>query len=55
MKESEVEKKYNDILKVVSSVIGDKTTYGSDLTKFGRDLFGQKYRGTFASDRIPQF
>jgi hypothetical protein len=53
MKESEVERKYNDILKVVSSIVGDKTTYGSDLTKFGRDLFGQKYRGTFASNLVP--
>jgi hypothetical protein len=53
MKESEVEKKYNEILNVVCSEVGNKTTYGSDLTKFGKELFGEKYRGTFASDQIP--
>ena len=54
MKESEVEKKYNEILNVVCSEVGNKTTYGSDLTKFGKELFGEKYRGIFASDQIPQ-
>ena len=54
MKEKQVEKKYNEILSVVSKAIGNQTTYGTTLTKTGKKLFGDKYVGTFASNEIPK-
>lgn len=54
LNEKIVEFKYNQILNVVCSCVGNSTTYGTDLTKFGKELFGKKYIGTFASNEIPK-
>ena len=53
MNEKEILQKYNKILSVIHSVLGTKTTFGIQLTDVGRQLFGNKYIGTFASNQVP--
>ena len=48
------EKIYNEILKDVEKMVGDKTTYMDDLNKAGKKLLGIKFRGVFASNHIPR-
>ena len=44
---------YNKILtEVAYPLLGNKTTYLSDLTKVGKKMLGSKYLGTFSSDQI---
>ena len=47
-------KLYNDYYDQIKEVIGDQSTFSSDLTKVGRKIFGKKYLGTFAADEIPK-
>jgi hypothetical protein len=45
---------YNTILSgVAHRILGDKTTYLSDLDKVGRQMFGNKFHGVYPSDKIP--
>ena len=53
-KEKHIENLYNQILKQIVVLIGDTTTYLSELNGIGRKLFGVKYKGTFPSDKIPK-
>lgn len=54
-KKKMIEQIYNSKLKDVEKYYtGDKTTYLSELNGAGHKLFGVKYKGTFASDKIPK-
>lgn len=44
---------YNHALKYIQTKLGNKITFGSKLTEFGKHLFGNKYIGTFAVDKLP--
>ncbi len=54
MDEEQVLKKYNTYLNHVYKLVGDKTTYDSQLADAGRYLFGIKFKGVFPSDKIPR-
>lgn len=54
-----MEKKANALYKRILTkkiypMLGDKLTYAHELNKIGRKLFGIKFRGVFASDKIPK-
>ena len=54
MKEKEAEKIYNYYLnKRVYPLIGDKTTYLSQVLGAGKKLLGVKFKGVYPSDKIP--
>lgn len=53
-KEIKAEKYYNDCLKDIYNMIGNKTTYDSQLSKCAKKLFGHKFKGVYASDMIPR-
>jgi hypothetical protein len=54
MTEKKAESIYNKILKdKIYPLVGNKTTYGQDLDKAGEKLFGNKFIGVYASDKIP--
>ena len=44
---------YNYYLKQIENKYGNKETTNIQLNKIGKNLFGNKYIGTFASDQIP--
>lgn len=51
-----VEKLYNDILrKHMIPLVGNDTTFMSDLHKAGKQILGKDFIGVFASDQIPSF
>lgn len=50
----EIEKIYNKKLKEIEKIVGDKTTYLSDLDKAGIKLIGKKFKGVYPSDLIPK-
>jgi hypothetical protein len=52
MLEDKAEYIYNEVLKMVESMIGNKTTHTIDLNECGYKIL-KKYRGTHASDLIP--
>ena len=55
MKEKEAENLYNNILKQqVYPLIGDKTTYLTQLEGAGKKLLRVKFKGVFPSDKIPK-
>ena len=54
-KKAEAEKLYNHYLtKKVYPLIGNKTTYLTQILGAGRKLFGVKFKGVFPSDKIPK-
>ena len=54
-KEKQAEKVYNYYLnKKVYPLIGDKTTYLTELEGAGKKLFKVKFKGVFPSDKIPK-
>jgi len=54
-KKTEAEKLYNYyLIKIVYPLIGDKTTYLSQLNGTCKKLFGVKFKGVFPSDKIPK-
>ena len=54
LSEKEVEWLNKEILKsVIEPLLGNDSTYLNDLTKIGKKLLGDKYKGTFTSDNIP--
>ena len=53
--EKEAEQLYNYYLtKKVYPLIGDKTTYLTELLGAGKKLFGVKFKGVFPSDKVPK-
>ena len=54
MKESEAEKLYNAYLKQIYKLIGNKTTYLTQLLGAGKKLLDIKFKGVFPSDKIPK-
>jgi hypothetical protein len=55
-KEKKALKLYNKSVKVFETVLGTQATYGTDLHKVGKYIFGKKFRGVFSSDdsKIPR-
>lgn len=53
MKEKQAEVLYEKYLKNIYTLIGDKTTYLSQVNGAGKQLLGVKFKGVFSSDRIP--
>lgn len=50
----EIEGIYNDILKNhIHRLLGTKSTFSDVLDRQGRQLLGTKFKGVYASDRIP--
>ena len=46
---------YNKILQdVIKPISGDKTTYMNELLGIGKKLLGVKFKGVYASDKIPK-
>jgi hypothetical protein len=53
--EKKAEQYYQKVLKYVeNNKTGKKTTYSNELEKVCRELFGVKFKGVFASDKIPR-
>jgi hypothetical protein len=50
----DIDKKNKTILKHVESIIGNSTTSNTDLDQIAKSLFGNRYLGTFASDKFPR-
>ena len=44
--------KYNRILKEIEKIMGNKTTYGSDLEKIAKKYLGGKFNGVYPADKI---
>lgn len=49
------EKLYNNYLKKMIRIVGNKITYSNDLEKIGKRIFGNKFIGVFTCDRIPDY
>ena len=49
-----VEQKYKMVLKEIEKIIGNQTTFLSDIQYLGKKLFGIKFKGCYASDMIPK-
>tara|TARA_R110000822_G_scaffold56916_10_gene143557 strand:- start:76 stop:534 length:459 start_codon:yes stop_codon:yes gene_type:complete len=54
MKELKAEEIYNTYLKKVYILIGDQTTYLSQLLGVGKKLLKVKFKGVYPSDKIPR-
>jgi hypothetical protein len=52
--EARANKIYEEILKMVESQLGSTTTFQHTLQRFGKKLFGPKFAGVFASDKVPK-
>lgn len=52
--EKEIEKEYNIILEDFKKVLGNDTTFSSDLEKIGYKKLGSRFAGVFPSDKIPR-
>lgn len=49
-----IEKEYNLILDSIVKTLGNEITYNTDLHKNGLELFGNKFKGVYSSDKIPK-
>ena len=52
--EKEIEKIYLDLLEHMESSLGNDITFSNDLEKLGSQILGNKFKGVFASDKIPK-
>ena len=52
--ERRAERLYNEILEFIETLIGDQVTYSSQLSHIGRQIFGDKFKGVFASNEVPE-
>jgi hypothetical protein len=52
--ELEIENVYKSILQYMKTILGNDTTFSTDLQKVGDKLFGSKFKGVFASDKLPK-
>lgn len=48
------EGEYNRILRQISSKVGNSETTTSKLSEFGSSMFGDRFVGVFASDKVPK-
>jgi hypothetical protein len=53
MKEKQVVKHYNDVLKIIENAIGKEITDENQLRSLGKDLFGKTFTGVYAVDKLP--
>jgi len=49
----EIEKIYNEYVKKIISIFGNKETTTTILNNIGYKLFKNKYKGTYASNQVP--
>ena len=49
-----VPKEYTQILELIKGLIGNTTTYQSQLDNIAKKIFGNRYKGSFSSDQIPK-
>ena len=54
MKEKDILKIYNGVLKEIEYVLGEDTTYDVDLKRIGKELFGNKFVGVYPRDKLPK-
>ena len=54
MKEKDILKIYNSVLKEIEYVLGNDTTYDNDLYKIGKELFNKKFKGVYARNKKPK-
>ena len=54
MNENNVIKLYNEILREVEKILGNGITFSTDLERVGKQLLGTKFKGVYASDKIPK-
>lgn len=45
---------YRKFLRVAVKALSNKTTFGIQLQKYGRKIFGLKFHGVYMSDQIPR-
>ena len=48
-----IERAYTQYLKDIEAIIGTDVTMSNDLEVLGSTLFGQRFRGVFAHNKIP--
>ena len=54
MNHRDVIKKYNEFVSVIEKRLGKNTTTdNAELYRVGRELFGARFKGVYASDGIP--
>lgn len=53
MNEAEAEAVWRSYLESAYRVLGRGTTYNDQLDSYGHYLFGERYHGTYPSDKIP--
>ena len=51
--EKKAEELYNKLLQIVKKDLGNKTTFSNELQKVGVKYLRTKFKGVFASDKIP--
>jgi len=45
---------YKNILSKVEKTLGSGATYNTELETFGKQLFGKKFHGVYAADKLPK-
>jgi hypothetical protein len=50
----DVDKIYKTILTRVEKTLGSGVTYNTDLLQYGKDIFGKKFHGVYAADKLPK-
>lgn len=48
-----VNKKYREILKYMQNALGNDSTFSNDLQRLAIQLFGDSFKGVYASNKIP--
>ena len=54
MNEKRVEAYYRQVLREIEQVLGNDITNSRELTELGKCLLNNKYKGTYAVDRLPK-
>ncbi len=45
---------YKDYMSILKSYIGNDTTFSNELAQKGKKIFGNRFRGVYASDKLPR-
>lgn len=53
MNEKQALAEYNKLLRLIKRVMGNGSTYSSDLNGLGKKVLGQSFAGVYPADRIP--
>ncbi len=52
--ERKIEALYRDVLKRFEKVLGNGSTFSTDLARVGYQTLGRRFKGVYPSDRIPR-